>query len=107
LPWYSPTSQNDSLLTGLNLFKFEKGCRFETSQLVITGPLDLISIPTYNSVLEMTEYGLVKSLASAETFIERGSLSEDDFRELDSLLKHYNSSMALNGMSLRQIQQDL
>jgi hypothetical protein len=55
----------------------------------------------------MTEYGLVKSLASAETFIERGSLSEDDFRELDSLLKHYNSSMALNGMSLRQIQQDL
>jgi hypothetical protein len=54
-------SQNDSLPTGLKLFILERGCRLETSQLQITGPLDVLSPPKDSSVIELAELGLIKT----------------------------------------------
>jgi Baculovirus F protein len=67
-------SQNDSLPTGLNLLTLERGCRHETSQLQVTGHLDVLSPPKDSSVIELAELGLINTISLAKTFLERGSV---------------------------------
>jgi hypothetical protein len=96
-------SQNDSLPTGLSIFTLGKGCRLETSQLQITGPLDILSPPKDPSSIELAELGLIKTISLAETFLERGSSYTNDSDELTSLTTHFQDSIKLNGASMADL----
>jgi hypothetical protein len=100
-------SQNDSLPTGLNIFTLGKGCRLETSQLQITGPLDVLSPPKDLSVIELAELSLIKTISLAETFLERGSTYTNDSDELTSLTTHFQDSIKLNGASMADLKKQL
>jgi hypothetical protein len=100
-------SQSDSLPTGLNIFTLGKGCRLETSQLQVTGPLDVLSPPKDPSVIELAELSLLKTLSLAETFLERGSTYTNDSDELMSLLTHYRDSLKLNGLPMDELKKQL
>jgi hypothetical protein len=100
-------SQNDSLPTGLNIFTLERGCRLETSQLQITGPLDILSPPKDPSAIESAELGLIKAISLAETFLERGSAYTNDSAELTSLLTHYQDDVKLNGLPMTELKKQL
>jgi Baculovirus F protein len=100
-------SQNDSLPTGLNIFTLGKGCRLETSQLQITGPLDVLSPPKDPSVIELAELGLIKTISLAETFLERGGTYTNDSDELTSLLTHYQDNLRLNGLPMNELKKQL
>jgi hypothetical protein len=100
-------SQNDSLPTDLNIFTLGKGCRLETSQLQITGPLDVLSPPKDPSVIELAELSLIKTISLAETFLERGSTYNNDSDELTSLTTHFQGSIKLNGASMADLKKQL
>jgi hypothetical protein len=100
-------SQNDLLLTGLNVFTLGKGCRLETSQLQVTGPLDILSPPKDPSVIELAELGLIETISLAETFLERGNVYTNDTDELTSLTTHFQDSIKLNGVSMVSLKKQL
>jgi hypothetical protein len=100
-------SQNDSLPTGLNIFTLERGCRLETSQLQITGPLDILIPPKDPSVIELAELGLIRTISLAETFLERGNIYTNDSDELASLTTHFRDSIKLNRASMADLTKQL
>jgi hypothetical protein len=100
-------SQNDSLTTGLNVFTLGRSCRLETSQLQVTGPLDILSPPKDPSVIELAELGLIEAISLAETFLERGSVYTNDSDELTSLTAHFQDNIKLNGASMADLKKQL